>query len=185
MATVLYYYLIPFIPNIPRVLSAFSLLLLPIILLVFISSLFEKRVKRAKEKKSPLTPVITATLLILSAAFIMLVSCQFRYGILVIGSPSMTGAINVGDAVVYEDYSFTDGVEENDIVVFTKDGKTRVVHRIVEVNTVNGQKQYITKGDANEDKDAGYITDSDIIGVVHFKVVYIGYPSLWLHEIFK
>jgi len=35
----------------------------------------------------------------------MLISCQFKYGILVIGSESMTGTINVGDAVIYESYN--------------------------------------------------------------------------------
>ena len=181
----LYYFLIPFIPNVPTILSAFSLLLLPILVLVFVYMLFEKRKKIAKEKKSRIAPIIITATLVISIAFILLVSCRFRYGILVIASPSMTDAINVGDAVVYEDYAHCEKAKENDVIVFSKDGKTRVVHRIIEINTTDGERQYVTKGDANDGPDAGYVTDSQIIGVVHFKIIYIGHPSLWLREIFE
>jgi len=124
-------------------------------------------------------------MLVITTSFILLVSCQFRFGILVIASPSMTGEINKGDAVVFESYEHCDGVKENDIIVFSKDGKKNIVHRITAINTVNGQRQYITKGDANEDIDAGFVTDGQIVGIVRFKVLYIGYPSLWLREIFN
>ena len=180
-----YYYLIPFIPNVPQILSAFSLLLLPILVLAFIYVLFEKKKKMAKEKRSRLAPIIVAATITICAAFILLVSCRFRYGILVIASPSMTDAINVGDAVVYEDYSYFGEIRENDVIVFSKDGENRVVHRIIEINTIDGERQYITKGDANDGPDAGYVTDGQIIGVVHFKIIYIGHPSLWLREIFE
>lgn len=181
----LYYYLIPFVPNAPQIVSSFVLLLLPALVLSFIDVLYEKKSKNAKERKSRFAPALIIVILTIMISFIALVSCRFRYGILVIGSPSMSGDINVGDAVVYEDYGYCDGVKENDIIVFTKDNKTKVVHRVITVNTVDGKNQYITKGDANEDPDPGFVTDSQIIGVIHFKVTYIGYPSLWLRQIFE
>ena len=181
----LYYYLIPFVPNAPPILTAFALLLLPLLVLTFIDAMYEKKVKRAKERRSRLSFVFPVVVIAILSAFTMLVSCQFRYGILVIASPSMADEINVGDAVVFEDFEDYGEVKENDIIVFTKDGKTRYVHRVIAVNTINGQKQYTTKGDANENPEPGFVTDGQIVGVVHFKVLYIGYPSLWLREIFK
>ena len=56
---------------------------------------------------------------------------------------------------------------------------------IVEIENVNGQARYYTKGDANDSNDSGYITDSDIYGFVHFKISYVGYPTLLLREIFR
>ena len=44
---------------------------------------------------------------------------------------------------------------------------------------------YYTKGDANAKADDGYRVDSDIEGVLNFNVKYIGYPTLWLRDIFK
>lgn len=185
LITTLYAYIIPFIPNAPEILIAFALMMLPLILLALIDATYEKKLRRAREKKSKLRFIIPSIIVVLMVCFVMLVSCKFRYGILVIGSPSMSDEIKKGDAVVFESYDAKEGVETGDIIVFSKDGKTRFVHRIIEVNTVDGQKQYITKGDANEDPDLGFVTDSQVIGIVRFKVLYIGYPSLWMHAQFK
>ena len=184
MIITLYAYLIPFVPNVPTILNAFVLLMLPLIILILIDFAYEKKKRVARERKGKLRFVFPTILVIIMISFVMLVSCKFRYGILVIASPSMTGEINIGDAVIYEDYEYCDEAEENDVIVFTTDSGKKIVHRIIETQTINGQKQYITKGDANEDPDVGFITDENIVGIVHTKVLYIGYPSLWLHEIF-
>lgn len=47
---------------------------------------------------------------------------------------------------------------------------------------VNDSMQYITKGDANNAADIGYVTDFDIIGKVSATVPKIGSFSLWLHS---
>ena len=117
------------------------------------------------------------------ASVTMLVSCQFRYGILVIGSESMTGAINKGDAVVFEQYK-NQKLEEEQVVIFKKDD-ILVVHRIIRIKNVNGKYHYFTKGDANKKEDESYITDEDIVGVTKFRIQYIGYPSLWVRDIFS
>ena len=35
---------------------------------------------------------------------------------------------------------------------------------LADIKIINGETRYYTKGDANEDLDAGYITDSNITG---------------------
>lgn len=180
----LYIYLIPFIPNAPQILPAFASLILPLLIYLFIDMLFEKKKRLARRKTSKWTYVGGAVTVAVLACVMLLISCQFRYGVLVIGSPSMTGEINKGDAVFFEDAEHN-VIEEGDVIVFTKNGSTtRTVHRVVEIQHINGEIRYITKGDANLTNDPGYITSSDIIGKVHFKILYIGYPSLWLHQIF-
>ncbi len=181
----LYTYVIPFAPDAPQVLPAFARLVSPIIVYLFIDLLFEKKRRMATHKKSKFGFIIPCIAAIIMVAFVMLVSCRFRFGILVIASPSMEDEINVGDAVVFESYEHCGEIEENDVIVFSKDGNRKYVHRVIEISTVNGQRQYITKGDANEDADPGYVTEGQIIGVVRSKVLYIGYPSIWLRKIFK
>ena len=177
----LYVYVIPFIPSTPSIISSFGLMVLPIIALFFIAMLFEMKKKRVKTRSKVAQIMITSALAVVMILTIVLVSCQFRYGIVVIATESMTGEINKGDAVVYESVEHCDEVKENDVIIFVKNDR-RVVHRVVDINTIDGQKQYITKGDANEDVDAGFVTDEEIVGVVHFKVIYIGFPSLWLRD---
>ncbi len=178
----LYAYLIPATSDIPRALSAFVLLLLPIVSYWFIDVLFTKRKRKALQKSTLPGKLAFGAVMILLLCFILLITCQFRYGMIVIATESMTGEINVGDAVVFEQYEYIDEIKENDVIVFEEYNR-RTVHRVVRIDTVDGERRYITKGDANEGNDSGYRTDSDIVGVVRLKVVYIGYPSLWLRKI--
>ena len=73
-------------------------------------------------------------------------------------------------------------IDNGQIIIFNK-GNIRLVHRVIDIKNVNGQLRYYTKGDANEDLDAGYITKGDIVGTTDIKISYIGYPTLWLREI--
>lgn len=182
----LYSYVLPAIPATPDILPAFVLLLLPLFILLFIKALFAKRTPMAaRARKKNKWAVATGTVWVaLLAAFVMLISCQFHYGMIVIGSGSMADELHRGDAVVYEAYE-GEPVQENDIIIFQKDMQTRVVHRVVAIESVQGQTRYITKGDANDVVDSGYVTEDQIVGIVRLKVLYVGYPSLWLREIWK
>jgi len=130
--------------------------------------------------------IISKTVLgIMTIIFAMLISCQFEYGILVIGSGSMTGTINKGDAIFYERYDKQKyEIEVGQVIVFTQNNR-KIVHRVVDKRIVNSEAQYTTKGDANQKEDNGYITDKDIFGVCKFKMVYVGYPSIWIRDIFS
>ena len=134
------------------------------------------------KRKSKFGAALGIIALVLMTGVVMLISNHFKYGTLVIASESMTGEINKGDALVFEQY---DGqtVKEDDVLVFNKD-YTVYVHRVVEIERINGVNRYYTKGDANESRDSGYITDADIIGIGKMKVPYVGYPTLWLRNIF-
>lgn len=59
-----------------------------------------------------------------------------------------------------------------------------MVHRVINVQQVNGEYGYYTKGDANKQADQGYRTDNQIIGISKFRIIYIGYPTIWLRDIF-
>ena len=117
---------------------------------------------------------------VIMIGIVMLTSCQFRFGALVIATESMTGELNKGDAVIFEQYD-DQIIEEGQVIVFRK-GQSRIVHRVVDIERVNGQNRYYTKGDMNGDLDAGYITDADIVGTAELKVPYVGYPTLWIRE---
>ena len=117
--------------------------------------------------------------------FAMLISCQFEYGILVIGSGSMTGTINKGDAIFYESYDKQeDSIEIGQVIVFNQDNR-KIVHRVIDIKRVNDEVRYTTKGDANQEEDDGYITDEDVFGVCKSRILYIGYPSIWIRDIFS
>ena len=146
--------------------------------------LYEKKRKYAarRNKRSKLGFAGAALALILSASLVMLISCQFRYKLIIIATGSMTGELNKGDAIIYEEYG-GENIEVGEIIVFEKDDNA-TVHRVIDVEHINGETRYYTKGDANDSADVGYVVKSNILGTVNFKVAYVGYPTLLLHELF-
>lgn len=185
--TVWAFYLIPYASAISDSLLGFVNLILPIAIFIFIDSLYEKKRKYALGNASVLrkilSKILTVVALIIMLGTVMLVSNQFTYGAYVIATPSMTGELNPGDVALYEELDERP-VIEGDVIVFDKDGVV-VVHRVEKIETINGITRYYTKGDANEDMDAGYILRSDIIGHVDNKIPYIGFPTLWIRNLFK
>ena len=185
--TVLYAYTFSIVPAISDALLSFFNILLPIAIYLFIDALYEKKRKFALGNRSVfirvLSIVLTVTVLIIMLGTVMLISNQFTYGAYVVATPSMTGELNQGDVALYKQLEDRP-VEEGEVIAFDKDGIV-VIHRVEKIETVNGITRYYTKGDANEDMDAGFILSSDIIGHVDFKIPYIGFPTLWMRNMFK
>lgn len=114
----------------------------------------------------------TAGLLIITAAFLFSVRNLKTYVVL---SGSMEPVLPVGSVAVI-DQSQT-AVQAGDIAAFSKEGQT-VTHRIVKVMGDG----YVTKGDANKEKDTGIIASQAILGTVIFCFPYLGYGILWIQE---
>jgi signal peptidase len=182
LATTLHLYVIPMKSGVSDALLSFANLMVPIAIYIFIDSLYEKKKRYALGKKSKLEVPITVIAVAIMLFVVMVVSNQFVIGAYVIATPSMTGELNKGDAAIYERYD-DQVIEKGQVIVFEKDD-SHIIHRVVKIEIINGQTRYYTKGDANENVDAGFIYDSNIIGLVNFKIPYIGFPTLWLRSLF-
>lgn len=124
--------------------------------------------------------IITFVLLIV----IMLTSGIFKYYALTIGSASMYPTINKGDVIIVKKIAQKDIEKElkiNDVLVYNYSNKI-IVHRLVEIKRLDGKNYYVTKGDNNLTKDAYFLTQNDIIGIVTFRIKYIGIPTVSLNE---
>ncbi len=181
--TVLYIYLIPYQPDVYLFLRTFLRMLYPFIMYLVFEQTYAKSNLAIAYKDKKKNIVWTSIVFALIIMMIMLVSCRFKYGIIVIGSESMTGTINVGDAIIYEQYDKDSVIKKGQVVVFYYNNM-RTIHRVVEVKNINGETRYFTKGDANEKEDSGYRTAADINGLVSFRIKYIGWPTLWLRRLF-
>lgn len=182
LLTALYCYFIPIIPDVYIFFRSFLRILYPYLMYLTLEYSFSKNPKAldyTSQRKHVI--YITATITI-TVLLIMLVSCKFTYGILAIGSGSMTGSINKGDAIVYKSYD-NDDLRVGNVIVFDRND-IYTVHRIIAIENVNGVNHYFTKGDANQNMDSGYVISNDIIGVYKFRIKYVGYPTLWIRDIF-
>lgn len=96
------------------------------------------------------------------------------YQVKVVKSGSMEPAIPVSSIVVLAP-SERYGV--GDVITFGTEstGRIPVTHRIVEVEGSGAEREFITKGDANEEADRVPVSPGAIIGSVRFSVPYLGY----------
>ena len=183
LITTLYVYFIPVTSGISDALDSCVKIILPIALLAFVSAMFEKKQKKAIEKGKKLGFVGILLSVVVFTSVVMLISCQFRFGALVIATESMTGEINKGDMIIYEQYE-DQKIKEGQVIVFMM-SDVKVVHRVYRIDNIDGEMRYYTKGDANESPDIGYRLESDIVGLTDFKIAYLGYPTLLLREMIQ
>ena len=96
--------------------------------------------------------------------------------LLVIATPSMSGSIEAGDAIIIEKQ---DSYEVGDIITYFPVGEnTSVTHRLVRIE---GDKYY-TKGDANPSEDPDPVYFSQIAGKVTGRIRNIGILIEWLRS---
>lgn len=183
LITILYMYLFPILPDVLVFFRAILRMLYPYIIYTTLEYTYSKSNFAIAYKDKKLNIIKNTICIILMLMLVMLISCKFKFGLIVIGSSSMHDTLKVGDAILYESYTNQD-IYKDDIIVFIKND-IQTIHRVVEVLDNNGEIRYYTKGDANDEMDQGYVLSKDIVGVYKFKIKYIGYPSLWIRDIFN
>lgn len=180
----LYIYILPIVPKINVFIEGVILLVFPYVVYSLLKSLEDYNKLEPIRKTKKHNKISTIIFSVVFAVLVALVSREFEYAMIAIGSGSMTGTVNKGDAVVYKRYhKDTDTLKEGDIIVYLKENMT-IVHRIYRVYTLDGETVYQTKGDYNENADNWVVKKGDITGIVKFRVLLIAWPSVYLNEIF-
>ena len=182
--TTIYRFIIPIIPDIHVLFESIIRLVTPFIIYQILVLLYNKKEKHIATKTKTRDIIITSIIVSMAVLLIMLVSCQFKYAMIVIGSGSMTGTINKADAIIYSKLENDEKIEIGDIIVFKVDD-IKVIHRVIDKEETANETRYYTKGDANQLEDDGYRTRSDIVGKVKCRIPYIGTLTVAINDIFK
>lgn len=184
LITTLYVYFTPSVTAMSDALVVCAKIFIPIVMLLVCLGMYSKNKKTALKKKSAFGGVLTALSVVIVVAVAMLISCQFRFGAIVVATESMTGEINKGDMIIYERYDDQE-IKEGQVIVFLDGSDNRIIHRVTMITQIGNEIRYFTKGDANDMIDDGYRTEADIVGLTDIKVAYIGYPTLWLRSLLE
>ena len=180
----LYIYILPIVPKINVFIEGVILLVFPYVVYSLLKSLEDHNKLEPIRKTKKHNKISTIIFSVVFAVLVALVSREFEYAMIAIGSESMTGTVNKGDAIVYKKYhQNTDALKEGDIIVYVKENVT-IVHRIYRIYNLDGETVYQTKGDYNENADNWVVKKGDITGMVKFRVLLIAWPSVYLNEIF-
>ena len=185
----LYEYIIPIVPNPNRYLKSIIDFILPIIMLVRVIKVVDKYSDKDYEIERNYNKLRVAYLIIpifITSLVVYLISGYFKYYAIAIASGSMKPVFDRGYVVVVEQvgakYDNYDKLQNGEIIAF-KTEKEIVVHRIIKKIETKDEVIYYTKGDANPKEDNYAIKRENIVGIVRFKVPFIGYPTIWLSEI--
>ena len=180
--TILYMYVFPIVPNIYIFFETIIRLIIPYVIYIIIEASYSRNNYVVSVEHKRKEAVISIILCLIVAIIIMLVSCKFRFGVLTIGSESMTGTINKGDIILYERYDENQTINTGDIIVFI-DKDIQIIHRVIEQRNLGDETRYYTKGDANAQEDDGYRLKKDVVGKVKIRIPYIGYLTLWINDV--
>lgn len=126
--------------------------------------------------------LICMPLIIFTSILVILISGVFSYKLIAIGSDSMNPIYYKGDAIIYKKVDIGK-IKKDDILVFEHNNQV-ITHRVVGIIKKGNRIYFQTKGDNNEDVDAGLISNDMVLGTVRYIVKYVGYPTIWLNEFF-
>lgn len=99
---------------------------------------------------------------------------------LIVLSGSMHPIINAGD-VIFVKQKNTENIKPGDIVSYKVSDKI-VTHRVVEVFKNNSDIMFKTKGEVNNVNDEYLVSSANLIGVMFFKIPYLGFLYNFLNS---
>lgn len=175
----------PILPDIPWILNAFAGTLAAVIGLLALQEICRPRIEPATEaeaeprrKSSSLSKWVTAGIASVVIIFASFGALGFRP--MIVGSGSMSPALNVGDIAVVKPVS-VNSVSEGDIIQFVENGMTKI-HRVIEVRR-DGRRVFITQGDANDSPDLAPVQAEQIQGKVRLRIPKLGWVSIGIKRL--
>ncbi|MFH1382489.1 MAG: signal peptidase I [Chloroflexota bacterium] len=173
-----------FCPILPDLSFAFKGLIgtgVPIVGLVLMQSLYPLPSRHARPRRSEegspggwiMTAIISVTIIWFSVGL-------FPIQPSLIGSGSMSPAMEAGDVVVFAKIS-ADKIKVGDVIGFRRPGKITVIHRVISIQETEGERLFVTKGDANDAPDPDPVIPDNVVGKVFLTVPKVG----WISAFFK
>ena len=128
------------------------------------------------------TALLSALLVVLALLLTPLPEL-FGWQLFAVQSGSMAPAIPVGSIIAVRPVP-ANTLRVGDVITFGDRNRpdVRVTHRIIALETREGQQVALTKGDANNTSDSWNVPVQSAIGRVAFHVPYAGYLVYWLNS---
>lgn len=179
-------YLLPIFPDFGEYINVLLKTVLPIAIMARLNNMFNyysvRKIKdsRYNNRKLVLYSVITFALL----TIVLLTSGLFTYQALTIGSGSMSPAIEKGDVIILKAMKNEEArkIKKGDVLVYNHDNKI-IVHRVIKKSNNGETISFKTKGDYNNAKDSWTVKQEDVIGIVKFRIRWVGMPTVALNEL--
>lgn len=138
-----------------------------------------RTMQKMKKIWNSVTTVLVVLVVILAAA---LVGVQlFGVDVYTVLSGSMEPEYLTGSVIYVVDVDPSE-LQVDDPITFRLSGSTIATHRIIEIQNVDGETRFRTKGDNNDVEDAGYVTADEIVGKPVFTIPLLGYLVTYIQQ---
>lgn len=180
--TNIYLWIAPILPNMPWILYSILNTVIPVILYLYLKfAKSQVEVRKNKYTIDSLDPKGMIGLVVVIVIVILFALGIFPIKPVSIASASMEKELFIGDVAFIKKCKSND-INVGDIIEYKMDGFT-VIHRVIKKTQRKGEFYFITKGDNNKSPDREEVREKQLIGKVVYKIRYIGYPAVWLHNI--
>ncbi|MBQ6323771.1 MAG: signal peptidase I [Bacilli bacterium] len=178
-------YILPIFPKFGNYIDSVLRITIPILVFLWlyhkIDKINPKKIVIIEKKK--LLNLFRINIILFCLIMIYFVSGLFRYQVFVIATGSMQPNINIGDIVIVDKTAERDFLHfnEGDVIAYKKENIV-VCHRIIKVINSGKTTLYETKGDNNDSSDQLLVLSDQVVGIVKYKIKYIGYPTVLLNN---
>lgn len=175
----------PILPDLPWAFKGIIGVMVPIVGLAVANTLRTPRPKPARarrEREGSLTGWVVTT--VIAVAIIWFAVGLFPLRPVTIISGSMRPALEVGDVVIVAKVS-PDVIRPGDILHYREAPGITAMHRVIEIQELDGRKVFITQGDANAEPDADPVLPGNVVGRAVFSIPRIGWASIAIREFFR
>jgi signal peptidase len=181
LITNMVFIIIPVLPNLTWILKSFIGITIPLCTIFILQYIYSKMLNKNKlkdrKKENYFSWVLTG---LISVSIVWFTIGVFPIYPSVIITGSMEPLIKPGDMVIVKKIE-GENAKMNDIVEFRSDNVS-VFHRIIDVENINGNREYVTKGDNNSNPDSSNVKYEDVKGKVLFVIPKMGLPTLFIRD---
>jgi len=178
-------YILPIFPKFGNYIDSVLRITIPIFIFLWLYRKIDKinPKKLVIIEKKKLLNLFRINIILFCLIMIYFISGFFRYQALVIATGSMRPNISVGDVVIVDKTAERDPshFNEGDVIAYKKENVI-ICHRIIKVINSGKTTLYETKGDNNDSSDQLLVLSDQVVGIVKYKIKYIGYPTVLLNN---
>lgn len=182
LSLTIYVYFVPIVPDLGEYLTCLIDIVFPVVVYFTVFNIVTRHdyVKANIDmRRFKISDVVFVAVFI---GLVSLVGGVFNHKMISIASDSMNPYIYRGDAVIIKQSKPSTTYKVDDVIVFDCNGRN-TVHRITQIEEINGEIFYHTKGDNNNAEDNMLVPLNNVYGKVIYKIPYIGYPSVYIEEL--
>jgi signal peptidase I len=180
-----FWWLCPVLPNLSWAFESLIGTAVPVIGMVLVNSVFAEGVAGAARRRRRAEGSLGSWI---ATGVVGVVAIWFAVGLfplqpVLVASGSMRPALDVGDVAIIVKVPASQ-VGPGDVIQYRSIDQPPVIHRVIDVQSIQGSTYFVTQGDANDAPDLEPVIAENVVGKHVYTVRDVGWISVAIKEMF-